>query len=105
LLSGELDIAAADRLRQTMLRVCLDRDLVLVDLQGVTFIDSTIIGVLVAAWKRCGMSGGRFFLTGVNGEPRRTLELVGLTGLLLADDGVPAGLEAELRQLLDAPAG
>jgi anti-sigma B factor antagonist len=105
LLKGELDIALADRLRLTMLQACVDRDLVLVDMQDVTFIDSTVIGVLVAAWKRCGLTGGRLFLTGVHGEPLRTLELVGLTSLLLADQDVPTGLEDEFRTLLDAPTG
>jgi len=103
LLSGELDIAHADRLRQTMLSVCVDRDLVLVDLHDATFVDSTIIGVLVAAAKRCAQSGGKLFLCRVRGEPLRTLGLVGLTSMILVDDAVPEGLEDELRSLMEAP--
>jgi anti-sigma B factor antagonist len=54
---------------------------VVVDLLGVTFLDSTALGVLVGALKRCREAGGELPL--VITEPRllKVFEITGLTGV------------------------
>lgn len=59
--SGEIDMATAPRLRQHVVTVTLDApDGLILDLNGVEFIDSTGLGVLVGAAKRMRMSEGHF---------------------------------------------
>jgi anti-sigma B factor antagonist len=64
---GELDIATVARLRDTVIATiaggCAD---IVVDLTGVTFIDSSGLGVLVGAMKRTMHAGGRLVVTGVD---------------------------------------
>ena len=98
-LSGELDLSSADRLRKALLDICLGRDLVLVDLAAVTFLDSTVMGLLVAGAKRCAATGGQLLLTGAQGDPLRTLTIVGLEHLLLREDRVRDDLRDELWEL------
>jgi anti-sigma B factor antagonist len=76
---GELDMTAAPRLRDAIdAAIAAGAVTVVVDLDEVTFIDSTAIGVLLAARERMLRSGGSFEL--VCGEPNvlRVLEIVGM---------------------------
>jgi anti-sigma B factor antagonist len=76
---GELDMTAAPRLRAAI-EAAIDAGAltVVIDLNEVTFIDSTAIGVLLAARERIRRSGGSFEV--VCGEPNvvRVLEMVGM---------------------------
>ena len=81
---GELDVATAPDLR-----ACLDdaidrayQDAVSVDLLGVTFIDSTALGVLISGMKRSRGAGGELRI--VVAEPRilKIFEITGLTDVL-----------------------
>ena len=78
--TGELDLYAADRLRDALAPL-VERlpPTLIVDLSGVGFIDSTALGVLVGAAKLF-RGGGRSFVV-VSGDPRivRLLEITGLT--------------------------
>ena len=52
--SGEIDVATAPQLRECLHRVVAQGEAtVILDLLGVTFLDSTALGVLVGALKRC----------------------------------------------------
>jgi anti-sigma B factor antagonist len=83
-LSGELDLAAAPELREALAQLSgEDRD-VLVNLESVTFIDSTGISVLVVACKRIRSEGGTFSLVGVSDGVRRVLEMMGIIAFLTA---------------------
>ena len=78
--SGEIDVATAPGLReqlQGLVAAC--HATVVVDLLGVTFLDSTALGVLVGALKRCREAGGDLRL--VIAEPRilKVFEITGLT--------------------------
>ena len=53
MLQGYLDLAGASHIRTLLADACHDRALVVVDMAEVTFIDSTVIGVLVGANNRC----------------------------------------------------
>jgi anti-sigma B factor antagonist len=77
---GELDLTAAPDLRRAI-EAAIDAGAIalVVDLNEVTFIDSTAIGVLLATRERLARSGGSLDI--VCNEPNvvRVLEIVGVT--------------------------
>ena len=80
---GELDIATSRRLRDVVLDPQLEHQPTLVvDLSGVTFLDSTGIGVLVATWRRALANGQRFAVVCPAGQPLKVLQLVHIDDLV-----------------------
>jgi anti-sigma B factor antagonist len=80
--SGEIDVATAPPLRDRLQALTTSgKANIVVDLLGVTFLDSTALGVLVGALKRCREAGGDLPL--VIAEPRilKVFEITGLTGV------------------------
>lgn len=80
--SGELDVASSPVLERTLARL-QDVGLVVVDLRGVTFIDSTGLGVLVKAHQLAQERGHRLGLVRGGGQVDRLLKLTGLDAELL----------------------
>jgi anti-sigma B factor antagonist len=78
--NGEIDIATAPALRAELASPHMGST-VIVDLTGVTFLDSTALGVLVSARKTCREVGADFRL--VLSEPRilKVFEITGLTSV------------------------
>lgn len=77
--SGEVDLATAPLLRERLeSHLQAGATSLIVDLSGTTFLDSTGLGVLVNALKRCRESGGELHLVAV--DPR-ILKLFAITGL------------------------
>ena len=78
-LGGEIDLHTAPRLDEELFGAIGDgAERLLVDLGGATFVDSTVLGVLLRAHRRLDDRGGRLVI--VSDDPRilRTLELTGL---------------------------
>jgi anti-sigma B factor antagonist len=76
---GEVDVRTAPELRARLQEVISQGEQgLVVHLDGVTFLDSTGLGVLVAAHKAQRAAGGTMEI--VCGEPR-VLKIIGLTGL------------------------
>ena len=78
-LTGELDMASAPMLQSAVEGADLDaRELVVLDLKGLEFIDSTGLRVLLDFNERCGGDSGR--LRVIAGAPavERLLDIVGL---------------------------
>ena len=87
--SGEIDVATAPPMRDRLQALTTSgKSTVVVDLLGVTFLDSTALGVLVGALKRCREAGGDLPL--VIDEPRilKVFEITGLTGVFPIFDTV-----------------
>lgn len=86
---GEIDVATAPRLRDQLVRpdVAGARKVV-VDLTGVSFVDSTALGVLVGAYRRLRESGGELRL--VVTEPRilKVFEITDLVRVFPITDSV-----------------
>ena len=79
-ISGELDLYTGPQLRDAVLAATDDgRDHIAVDLNGVTFIDSTGLGVLVACLKRVRERDGALTLIAPDTSP--LIRLLSLTGL------------------------
>jgi anti-anti-sigma factor len=88
--TGELDLSTCGALRDSLLRVITDehcRGLV-VNMAGVTFIDSTGVGVLVGIWHRIRASASRMALAELSRPVAQLLDIAGLTRILptFADD-------------------
>jgi anti-sigma B factor antagonist len=77
-LAGELDLYNAEEVRKALLDTLADGpEVLVVDLEAVTFIDSTALGVLIEARSRMEDRGG-FRLAAPGLEVRRALEVSGL---------------------------
>jgi anti-sigma B factor antagonist len=91
LVSGELDLATAPRLSTTVAEHG-DAGLLVLDLNWVTFIDSTGVRVLIEADRACASSGSRLVVLAGDGPVRRVLDLCELDGrlALVTDHPCPA---------------
>ena len=76
---GELDLYTAERLREKLADALeLGGRRVLVDLTGVSFLDSTALGVLVGAAEALRSSGGQMVLVADDPRVTRVIEITGL---------------------------
>jgi anti-sigma B factor antagonist len=76
---GEIDVATAPQLRESLHRlIAQGQATVVLDLLGVTFLDSTALGVLVGALKRCRESGGELHVVVTDARIRKIFEITGL---------------------------
>lgn len=77
---GEVDLHASPELRKVLLDVLREKPAphVLMNLQGVTYIDSSGVAVLVEGLKTSATVDGRFALYGLGPEVREVLELTQL---------------------------
>ncbi len=84
---GELDLSTSDELRSA-LDGAFDSDppRIAIDLTGVTFMDSSSLGVLVAALERAREGNGELRLVGVQGSPAKVIALTGLDSAFTIDD-------------------
>jgi anti-sigma B factor antagonist len=90
---GDLDLAAAPQVRGEAVRQVTDGNSHLVlDLSGVEFVDSTGLGVVVAAAKRARSAGGDVRLCGVSGPVAKVFEVVGLERIFEVFDDVAAAV-------------
>ncbi|MEZ5126568.1 MAG: STAS domain-containing protein [Thermoleophilia bacterium] len=78
-LAGEVDIYTAPRFKEGMLEL-LDGGVhtLIVDLSGVTFIDSTALGVLIGGLRRVHDAGGSMALVVATPAVERVLSITGL---------------------------
>jgi len=84
---GELDLASAPKLREA----CADAlqrepDTVRIDMDGLTFLDSSGISVLVEAQKDLQGRGSSLVLHRVGGRTARVLEIAGLDDFFARSD-------------------
>ncbi|WP_234361377.1 STAS domain-containing protein [Plantactinospora sp. BB1] len=83
LLAGEIDLATVGQIRDAIIDV-LTRDnpsAIVLDLEGVSFIDSSGIGELVRCHQAAAVSGSVLTLENLAPFPRRQLWATGLLGL------------------------
>lgn len=82
-LAGELDLATTPLLYEQVRRLVADgRNRLVVDLDGVTFMDATALGFLVATHRDVTASDGSLVVRHQNTAVPALLRLPGLTGIL-----------------------
>jgi anti-anti-sigma factor len=84
-LGGEIDIAAADTLRAELAKLTEAPRVVAIDLQAVSFIDSSGIEALCAARRDAHAVGGSVVLRSPSTTVTRVLEVTGLDDLFPID--------------------
>jgi stage II sporulation protein AA (anti-sigma F factor antagonist) len=77
-LAGEFDAEGASQTRPELERIATDThtDSVVVDLNGVTFLDSSGIGAIVFLFKRLKANNRQLRLSGAHGQPAELLQLL-----------------------------
>jgi anti-sigma B factor antagonist len=89
--SGEIDVATAPQLRETLQGVISrGKTTIVLDLLGVTFLDSTALGVLVGALKRCRDAGGDLQVVVAEARILKIFEITGLTSVFTIVDSESA---------------
>lgn len=100
--SGELDLVSSPTLEAALERVgATDIDLVLLDLRGLEFMDSTGLHLLIKAQQRLQELGRQFAVIRGGVQVERLLSLTGVAELLKIVDSPEELLEAE--QTSDGP--
>lgn len=105
---GEIDIAVVPELRESLDSAlqggCVN---VVIDLSGVTYADSSALGLLVWLDHRLAPRGGKLVLAGANPDVTRILELSGLISVAPSVSASPSLLSAldglELRETPPEP--
>ena len=79
---GELDIATAPELTTMLERMRTHRHPVVLDLEGVTFMDSTGLTTLMDAWLESERDGWAFSVRAASPAVRRVVALAGIEQML-----------------------
>lgn len=89
---GELEVATSSLLRDALAELVDAPGVpcVVVDLGGISFIDSAGVHTLVEAAKRLRDRGGELVLSGVRAGAFKVLDVCGLTSVFRSDDWVPS---------------
>ena len=90
-IAGEIDLATAAEFEAAAVELLDARPRALVlDFGGVTFCDSSGIGVLVRLYNRATVTGCRLTLRRPTPNVRGVLDMTSLTRILRVEDGQPA---------------
>ena len=94
-LAGEVDIYTAPRFKECLLEL-IDggSERLVVDLSGVTFIDSTALGVLIGGVRRVNASGGAMALVVTSRPVERVLSITGLDRVFAIHESLEAAVAA-----------
>jgi anti-sigma B factor antagonist len=93
---GEVDVYTAPRLRERLVELAGEGHYrVIVDLEGVDFLDSTGLGVLVGGLKRLRSHDGDLQLVCTQHRILKVFEITGLTKVFSIFDSVAAATSAE----------
>src|SRR5687767_6984339 len=94
-ITGEIDLFTAPEFKDRLMApIEADTARVVVDLTGATFIDSSSLGVLIAAHRRLKARGGRLMLACDHKAILKTLRVTGLDGVFTIAPSVDEALAA-----------
>jgi anti-sigma B factor antagonist len=94
-LNGEIDLHVSAKVAASLMTIVAEQPArVVVDLAGVTYIDSSGLAVLIQAMQNVEDYGGTYMLAGVNENVRAILETARLDQVFLIFPHVDAALAA-----------
>ena len=94
-LQGEIDLHVSTGVAASLMAIIAEKPArVVVDLSGVTYIDSSGLAVLIQAMQNVEDYGGTFTLAGINHNVRSILEMARLDQVFLIFPHVDAALAA-----------
>jgi anti-sigma B factor antagonist len=86
---GEVDLYTAPQLKDQISELAAGhKPRVAINLEGVEFMDSTAIGVLISGLKRCREAGGDLVLVAPQEPVRKVLSITGLDRVFATHDSV-----------------
>lgn len=92
---GEVDVYTAPKFRERLIDlVGQGKHRIVVDLEGVDFLDSTGLGVLVGGLKRLRSHGGDLILVCTQSRILKVFEITGLTKVFAIHDSVQQAVGA-----------
>lgn len=77
-LEGELDLLAAPELKERLTGVLASASGLIIDMQGLEFVDSAGMGLLCSALKRMQAAGKDCHFVNAHGQPLKLLQISGL---------------------------
>ena len=87
-LEGEIDLHVSPRVERALASIIKKRPAhVVVDLSGVTFIDSSGLAALIHAMQDVKKYGGKLTLSGINSEVRTIFEIARLDQIFVIGSG------------------
>ncbi|MGV3724747.1 MAG: STAS domain-containing protein [Actinomycetota bacterium] len=93
--TGEIDIYTAPLFKQSVVNLVSEgTQNVVIDLSGVTFMDSSGFGTLLGATRRLRPGGGGLHLAGPNSTIQRMLRLTRLDSIMQIHESAEAAVEA-----------
>ena len=92
---GEVDVYTAPKFRERLIELVSDgKHRIVVDLEGVDFLDSTGLGVLVGGLKRLRSHDGDLLLVCTQSRILKVFEITGLTKVFSIYDSVDDAVSA-----------
>ena len=83
LVSGEIDVYTASRLKEVVNPLASqDHVEMVINLSGVSFMDSTGLGVLVGLFKTVKSHNGKFQIIGLSNRLKRLFDITGLAEII-----------------------
>ncbi|MFK2826301.1 anti-sigma factor antagonist [Bacillus sp. B190/17] len=92
-ISGEIDAYTAPKLRETIFPYTEKENAqIVVDLSGVSYMDSTGLGVFVGLFKGLNANDGNLQLIGLSERLRRLFDITGLADIMNINSEVEGGV-------------
>ncbi|MBN8237109.1 STAS domain-containing protein [Halobacillus kuroshimensis] len=92
MLGGEVDAFTAPQLKETLLPLTKEQDVVEVNLQDVNYMDSTGLGVFISALKATKEHDSTLRLIHMQDRVYRLFKITGLTEIMNIDSTVQGGM-------------
>ncbi|AIE58755.1 anti-sigma factor antagonist [Bacillus methanolicus] len=90
---GEIDAYTAPKLREKLFPISeKDGVQMIVDLSGVTYMDSTGLGVFVGVFKKVRSNNGKFKLIGLSSRLERLFKITGLADIIDINSKIEGGV-------------
>ena len=93
-LSGELDASTSPVAQQQILPLAIDGARILLDMDGVTFMSSAGLRLLLSTYRQVAARNGRVALAKLSDDLKDTMSVTGFLSFFTIHDSVELGLHA-----------